>query len=78
LQRVQNGQVSPIPHSEYFAWKVLTKTRLSIRDYPILRAMDAAYVAEVAKELSAFEARRKEAMDLEAAKASGKGKRRGR
>lgn len=73
LRRVRDGVCEPIPPSEFLAWKAATRNIVYPGEYDILRAMDAAFCAEMNQELRDFEERRKakQEADIEAAKNKG-------
>lgn len=74
LRRTRDGVCEPIPPSEFQAWREATGAIVYPAEYAILRAMDAAYCAEMNKELADFKEREKAQAEADAAK----GKRKGR
>jgi hypothetical protein len=64
LDRISDTSVKPIPPTEYIAWKAATGNIVYPSEYAILCAMDAAYCAEMGKELADYRARQEEASRL--------------
>jgi hypothetical protein len=78
LLRVRDGIVTPIPPSEFEAWRSATGNIVYPSEYAILRAMDAAYCAEMRVEVKAFQEREREMREADAARNKNKPGRRAR
>lgn len=75
LWRIRDGICTPIPPSEFMAWKEATGEIVHPFEYAILRAMDAAFCAETNKELADYRVRQIEAQKAEIEAARPKGRR---
>ena len=57
LKRVEDGNCSPIPPSEFLAWVTLTGVIVLPWEYDMLSQMDLAFCEEMNAELAAFQER---------------------
>lgn len=78
FSRIADGVVSRIPPSEFLAWANITGNIVHVREYDILRAMDAEYCVQIQARLDNERKRRDEAaaQEREAAAKSKRGFRR--